>query len=102
MKTRITTLLLCLPMLAIAAFAHNGMEHVMGTVKTISADSVTVETAAKDPKPVTIALLPSTKFVKSGANPLGNAAGDLTLHDHGVDGDAAVVDDHVPQDVDRT
>ena len=68
MKTRISTLLLCVPMLAVAAFAHNGMEHVMGTAKTISADSVTVETAAKDPTPVTIALLPSTKFVKSGAN----------------------------------
>jgi hypothetical protein len=60
--------LLCLPLLAIATFAHNGMEHVMGTVKSISANSVTVETAAKEPKIVTVALLPSTKFVKSGAD----------------------------------
>ena len=40
----------------------------MGTVKTISANSVTVETAAQEPKTITVALLPSTKFVKSGAD----------------------------------
>jgi hypothetical protein len=58
----------CLPLLTIATFAHNGMEHVMGTVKSVSANSVTVETAAKEPKIVTVALLPSTKFVKSGTD----------------------------------
>jgi hypothetical protein len=56
------------PLLAVATFAHNGMEHVMGTVKTISANSVAVETAAQDPKTITVVLLPSTKFVKSGAD----------------------------------
>ena len=40
----------------------------MGTVKTVSANSVTVETVGKAPKTVTVALLPSTKFMKSGAN----------------------------------
>jgi hypothetical protein len=54
--------------IAVTTFAHNGMEHIMGTVKTISATAVTVETAAQDPKTITVALLPSTKFVKSGAD----------------------------------
>ena len=59
---------MCAPLLATVAFAHNGMEHVMGTVKSISANSVTIETAAQNPKSITVALLPSTKFVKSGAD----------------------------------
>jgi Domain of unknown function (DUF5666) len=68
MKIRIAMLLLCVPLLAILTFGHNGMEHVMGTVKAISANSVTVKTAAQEPKTITVALLPSTKFVKSGAD----------------------------------
>lgn len=68
MKIRTSALLLCLALLALVTFAHNGMEHVMGTVKAISADSVTVETAAKDAKTITVALLPSTKFLKSGTD----------------------------------
>src|SRR6266567_7353259 len=68
MKTRISMLLLCVPLLAVVTSAHNGMEHVMGTVKTVSANSVTVETTAQDPKTVTVALLQTTKFVKSGAD----------------------------------
>ena len=66
MKIRKSVLLLFIPLLAIATFAHNGTEHVMGTVKTISENSVTVETAGKEPKTITVALLQSTKFVKSG------------------------------------
>jgi hypothetical protein len=68
MRIRMSVLLLCLPLLATATFAHEGMEHVMGTVKTISAYSVAVETVAKEAKTITVALLPSTKFVKSGAD----------------------------------
>jgi Domain of unknown function (DUF5666) len=68
MKIRIAMLLLCAPLLGVSTFAHNGMEHVMGTVKTITANSVTVETAAQDTKTIIVALLPSTKFVKSGAD----------------------------------
>ena len=67
MKIQISILLFCVAFLAVVSFAHNGMEHVMGTVKTMSANSVTVETAAQNPQTVTLALLPSTKFVKSGA-----------------------------------
>jgi hypothetical protein len=65
---RIAMCLLCASILAGLTFAHNGMEHVMGTVKTISANSVTVETAGQDQKTITVAVLPSTKFVKSGAD----------------------------------
>ncbi len=38
----------------------------MGTVKAVSASSITVETMDKAPKPVTITVLPSTKFTKDG------------------------------------
>lgn len=68
MKLRISILLFCVPLLAVVAFAHNGMEHVMGTVKAITANSVTVETVAQNPKTITVALLPSTKFQKSGVD----------------------------------
>jgi hypothetical protein len=83
MKIRTAMLLLCAPLLAVLTFAHNGMEHVMGTVKTLSANSVTVETAGQDPKTIIVALLPSTKFVKSGA--------DATLKDLKV-GDRVMVE----------
>ena len=68
MKIRIAMLMMCASLLTVLTLAHNGMEHVMGTVKTISSNSVTVETAAQDPKTIIIALLPSTKFLKSGAD----------------------------------
>jgi hypothetical protein len=68
MKIRIAMCLLCASLLGLLTFAHNGMEHVMGTVKAISTNSVTVETAAQDSKTITVALLPSTKFVKSGVD----------------------------------
>ena len=83
MKIRMSVLLLCVPVLAIATFAHNGAEHVMGTVKTVSADSVTVETTGKEPKTITVVLLPSTKFLKSGS--------DATLKDLKV-GDRVMVE----------
>lgn len=55
-------------MVATAGHANGGMENVMGTVKAISANSITVETMGKEPKPVTVVLLPSTKFIKDGAD----------------------------------
>ena len=67
MKIRTSVLLLCLLLLATVSFAHNGMEHVMGTIKTISTNSITIETATQDPKTITVTLLPSTKYVRSGA-----------------------------------
>jgi hypothetical protein len=54
--------ILCLTLLLAALlFAHNGMEHVMGTVTAVSDTSVTVETVAH--KAVTVLLDPSTKFI---------------------------------------
>ena|ERR1700722_16694283 len=68
MKLRIAVVLICISLFSVAASAHNGLEHVMGTVKAISANSITVETTSKPPKEVTVALLPSTTFQKDAAN----------------------------------
>ena len=54
--------LLILPM---AARAHGGVEHIMGTIKTIAATSLTVE--VKDKSEVKILLDDKTKFEKDGA-----------------------------------
>jgi hypothetical protein len=48
-----------------AAFAHEGFEHVRGTVTQITETSLTVQTSAKQTKTVT--LQKDTTFVKSGA-----------------------------------
>ena len=53
---------------AMTSFAHNGNEHVMGTVTAISANSITVQTTAKEAKTTTISVIPSTMFMKSGAH----------------------------------
>jgi hypothetical protein len=47
------------------AFAHNGIEHVMGTVKTLTDTSITVETVKHEMK--TIALDPTTTFIYKGS-----------------------------------
>ena len=47
------------------AFAHDGVEHVMGTVKTLSATSITVETVKHEM--AVIALDPATTFTNKGA-----------------------------------
>ncbi len=47
------------------AFAHDGVEHVMGTVKTVSATSITVETAKHEMAAIT--LDPTTTFTSKGA-----------------------------------
>jgi hypothetical protein len=51
-------------LLITTVFAHEGMQHVMGTVKTIGADSITVET--KDNKEQVVSVNSQTKFVKAG------------------------------------
>ena len=50
---------------AITSVAHNGMEHVMGTVAAVTDNSITVETV-KHTK-VTVLVNSSTKFVNSDA-----------------------------------
>jgi hypothetical protein len=51
--------------LAGAAFAHEGAEHVVGTVKSIAPGSLTVETAKHET--LTIAITPKTEVMKSKA-----------------------------------
>ena len=47
------------------AFAHDGVEHVMGTVKMLSDTSITVETAKHEMAAIT--LDPKTTFTNKGA-----------------------------------
>ena len=46
------------------AFAHGGQKHVMGHVKAISADSITVETTSHEIQ--SIQITSQTKFVRAG------------------------------------
>jgi hypothetical protein len=46
------------------AFAHNGIEHVLGTVKALTDTSITVETVKHETQ--TIALDPTTAFTYKG------------------------------------
>ena len=66
MSKRISVeLLVLLSMLvAPAALAHGGGEHVMGTVRAVGAHSITVET--KDHKKVVIDVNTDTSFQKAG------------------------------------
>jgi hypothetical protein len=80
-KTKALILLLSTLMLAVVSNADKAVENVMGTVKAISANSITVETVGKTPKPVTITVLPSTKFIKDGAD---TSVKDLKIEDRVV------------------
>jgi hypothetical protein len=64
---RTKTLVLLLSMVLLAAVSHaDKSESVMGTVRVVSGNSITVETMDKERKPVIITVLPSTKFIKDG------------------------------------
>ncbi len=56
---------LALMALAATAFAHNGVEHVMGTVTAVTDTSITVSTVKH--ASVTVALDPSTTFANNNA-----------------------------------
>ena len=58
------------------AFGHGGMEHVMGTISKVSAQSVTVETTAK--KMVEVGLDSKTKYTRNDTKAL---VGDLKIGD---------------------
>ena|ERR1700730_14391370 len=60
-------------------FAHGHEKHVMGTVKAVGTDSVTVETASHQSQIVQIT--GETKFIKSGA---ASSLGDLKAGDRVV------------------
>src|SRR6266481_3677842 len=64
MKWPITIFALVLTFSAIA-FAHGNEKHVLGTVSSISDNSIAVETTSKNT--VTVGLSASTKFQKSGS-----------------------------------
>lgn len=66
MKIGASIFLLCILVLTVVSPARSAVENVMGTVKTISVNSITVETMDKERKAVTITMLPSTKFIKDG------------------------------------
>ncbi len=61
-KVAVFALLLALSTIA---FAHGNEKHVMGTVTSISDNSITVETTSK--KTVTLTLSAATKFQKNGS-----------------------------------
>ena len=48
-----------------AAYAHNGLEHVMGTVTALTDSSITVDTVKHTS--VTVLIDPTTKFTKNNA-----------------------------------
>lgn len=77
---RFLLLILTFGLFAGAAYAHNGMEHVMGTVTAMDAMSISVKTMDGTVK--TVALSADTKFLK------GESA--ITLHDIKV-GDHIVI-----------
>jgi hypothetical protein len=60
MKARALILFVCISMVAVAALAHGGEEHVIGTVSKVAPDSITVKTTAN--KLVTVGVVPATTF----------------------------------------
>jgi Cu/Ag efflux protein CusF len=62
-----------------SAYAHNGMEHVMGTVANITDNSVTVTTT--DGKTQTVTMTADTKYSKMDAT---IALKDIKVGDHVV------------------
>jgi Domain of unknown function (DUF5666) len=60
MKARVLVLFVCISLAAVAAMAHGGEEHVIGTVSKVTADSITVKTTAN--KMVTVGVVPATTF----------------------------------------
>ena len=60
MKARVLVLFVCISLAAVAALAHGGEEHVIGTVSKVTSDSITVKTTAN--KIVTVGVVPATTF----------------------------------------
>jgi hypothetical protein len=46
--------------------AHEGMHHILGKVTAVAENSITVETAGKESKVVTVSVSSQTKFEKDG------------------------------------
>ena len=71
--------LFTLVLMASSAYAHNGMEHVMGTVASITDSSITVTTT--DGKTRTVTATADTKYSKMDA---AIALKDIKVGDHVV------------------
>jgi hypothetical protein len=78
MKKLLATLF-ALVLMVSSAFAHNGMEHVMGTVASITDNSITVTTT--DGKTQTVTTTADTKYSKMNA---AIALKDIKVGDHVV------------------
>lgn len=78
MKKPIATFFTLLLMVS-SAYAHNGMEHVMGTVASITDNSITVTTT--DGKTQTVTATGDTKYSKKDA---AIALKDIKVGDHVV------------------
>lgn len=62
MKKRLSVLLFCLAFMALVALPHGDMQHIMGTVTQVSADSITVKTTKG--ALVTVAVATDTQFMQ--------------------------------------
>ena len=78
MKKLLATLF-TLMLVATSVYAHNGMEHVMGTVASVTATSVTVTTT--DGKTQTVTTTADTKYTRMDA---AIAMKDIKVGDHVV------------------
>jgi hypothetical protein len=78
MKKVLATLFLLVLMVS-SAYAHNGMEHVMGTVASITDNSIMVTTT--DGKSQTVTTTADTKYTKTDA---AIALKDIKVGDHVV------------------
>jgi hypothetical protein len=76
---RLLALLLTVGLFAGVAFAHNGMEHIMGTVTSVTNAALTVKTM--DGKSQTVVLNSETKYEKADK---AVALKDLKVGDHVV------------------
>lgn len=76
MKARALILFVCISLAAVAALAHGGEEHVIGTVSKVTSDSITVKTT--DNKMVTVGVVPATMFMMGNLT-LGSLVGFVTL-----------------------
>lgn len=63
MKTRLLILIACVSLITAAAIAHGDEQHVIGTVASVTKDSITVKTPAN--ALVTVAVVPQTTFSKN-------------------------------------
>jgi hypothetical protein len=63
MKARSLILIACISLITAAAFAHGDEQHVIGTVASVTKDSITVKTTANTV--VTVAVVPQTTFSKN-------------------------------------